>query len=156
MMKAQTTKLSRVGEDQRAFTLIQSEVIVFARGKIRRFDADFTSHAEMNPKPFVARKSEQHSFSAYARIQQPFADKILLKRARVRSAKNAVPRMQAEIDNFVATSGIPLLTIPLDLGQFRHRGEYVAQPCCRPAAQIPTVTVLCSGLRRVLSLFMEK
>jgi hypothetical protein len=39
--------------------------------------------------------------------------------------------MQAEIDNFVAASGIPLLTIPFDLRQFRHGREYVAQPCCR-------------------------
>src|SRR5437667_11990035 len=99
MVKAQTTKLSRVGEDQRAFTLIQSEVVVFARAKIGRIHADFSSHAEMNPKPVVARKSEQHSFTAYALIQQLFADKILLKKARVRSSKDAVTPHQAEIDN---------------------------------------------------------
>src|SRR5207244_10669208 len=51
MMKAHPTKLSRVGEDQRTFTLVQNEMVVFVWAKILRFDADFARHAEMNAEP---------------------------------------------------------------------------------------------------------
>src|SRR6266581_2608936 len=118
--------------------------------KTRRFNTDFARHAEMNSEPAVARKLKQHSFAADARIQQLFADKAFLKRARVRSAKNAVPRMQADIDNLVPTSRIPLLTIPFDLRQLRHGGEYVAQSCCRSLRAEHAAVTAASGSFRWL------
>ena len=67
MMKADVTKLARIGEDERALLLVQHEMIVFTRSKIARFDVRFAGHAEMNAEPVVAGKFEQHLFSAPCR-----------------------------------------------------------------------------------------
>jgi hypothetical protein len=74
MVKAHATKLTRVGEGQCTFTLIQNQMVVFAWPKILRFDADFACHAEMNAEPVVVGEFEEHAFPTRLRGEKLFAD----------------------------------------------------------------------------------
>ena len=123
MMETHATELTRVGEDQRAFALIQDQVIVFGRMKIRRREVDFAGHAEMKAEPVVAGKFKQHSFAARRRSQQFLADQLFAQSSRVGVAENSFSRMQLHIGNLVANAGVPLFAIPFDFGQLRHRAK---------------------------------
>ena len=101
-------------------------MIVFAGSISRGLNLDLAGHAEMNAKPVVAGKFEEHSFSARVRAEKFRTDQSLLELAYVAAAKNAVSAMQAKIDNLSAAPGVPLFTKPFDLGQLRHRADYVA------------------------------
>lgn len=125
IMEAHAAELTRVGEDQRAFALIQNQMIVFVRTKIRNSDMYFASHAEMKSEPVVAGKFKEHSFAARRRSPQFFAGKIFLKFSHVRPAENPISRVHPDIDNLVSNAGVPLFAIPFDLGQLWHGAEYV-------------------------------
>jgi len=88
---------------------------------ICRLNINLSSHAEMNSKPIVSGKFEHHSFSARVRTEKLRADQSLLKLGDVLAAEDAVPRVQAKIDNLRAEPGIPLFAKPFDLSQLRHR-----------------------------------
>ena len=74
VMKLHAPKLPRIGKNERPFMLIQHQVIVLLRMKPRRFDAQLSSHPEMDPDPtpnafaspdyfgVAAGKLEQHLF----------------------------------------------------------------------------------------------
>ena len=94
---------------------------MFVRVKTSGFDANLPGHAEMNPKPVMAREFEEHPFAAGPRAQKFLANQSSMKFAGVCSAKNPVSRMQPNVDNFFAKAGVPLFAIPFDLGQFGHR-----------------------------------
>ena len=64
VLKTDTAKLARIGEDERAFSLMQDEMVIFARTKICGFDSRLSSHAEMNAEPVPVGKVEEHLFSA--------------------------------------------------------------------------------------------
>src|SRR5437588_11357611 len=121
MIKPDAAKLAWIGEDKRAFALIQNEVVIFARTKICGLEPRLAVHAEMNSEPVPTGKFKEHLFSAPCRSKQVLADQILAKRTRDRSAKNVFPRMQTKIDNVAAATGIPLFAKPFDLSEFRHR-----------------------------------
>ena len=74
VMEPNATELARVGEEEHAIALMQSEMVVLGRAISRRFDADLASHSEMNAEPIVARKFEEHSFAACVRVQKFCAD----------------------------------------------------------------------------------
>ena len=74
MMKTDAPELARVGENKRAFALIQNEVVVFRRTIVWTFDPDFPGHAKMNTEPVVPGKFEEHSFPARVRAQKSLTD----------------------------------------------------------------------------------
>jgi hypothetical protein len=76
LMEAHATKLTRIGENQRAFALIQDQVIVLVRVEIRRPEVNFAGHAEMKAEPVVAGKFKQHSFPPRGGSQQLLADQF--------------------------------------------------------------------------------
>ena len=127
MIKPHPTELARVGENKRASALKQNEMIMFGRSIISRHDPDFSGHAKMNAEPIILGKFEEHPFSAPVRAEKFRADQAPLKLARVAPAKDAVPRVQAKIDNLRAVPDVPLFAKPFDFGQLRHRADYVGQ-----------------------------
>ena len=63
MMKSDATEKPRVAKNERAFRLLENEMVVFLGLKAGWFDAQFSSHSEMNPDPVVSGKFEEHLFS---------------------------------------------------------------------------------------------
>jgi len=63
VLKTDTAKLPRVGEDERAFSLMQDEMIVFARSKVWRLNMRLAGHPEMNTEPIAPGKLEEHLLS---------------------------------------------------------------------------------------------
>ncbi len=125
-MESNATELARIGEDKRAFTLKQNEMVVLGWAIIFRFDANFAGHAEMNEKEVVAGDFEEHPFPACMRAEKFCADQAPLKFYYVCLAKDAVSRVQAKIDNFRTNPGIPLFAKPFDFGQLWHRARYAS------------------------------
>src|SRR5438477_8463861 len=117
MMKTDAAELARVGENERAFPLKQNEVVVFGRPVIRRFDADLAGHAEMNEKEVIAGELEEHPFPARMRGEKFFTNQPSAELLHILATKDAVPRMQAKIDNLRAAAGVPLFAKPFDLSQ---------------------------------------
>ena len=123
VMETNVAKLAQIGEDQRAVSLIQDEVIMFARPEIARCDMRLARHAEMDAEPVIAGKLERHLFSKPCRSQKLFADEFL-KRASASAAKHVFAFVEANIDNFIAAAGVPLFAIPVDFGQLGHGAGY--------------------------------
>ena len=73
-MKTNATELARVSQHKRVIALKKHEMIVLSWSIIWRFDPDFPSHAEMNAKPVVSGKFEEHAFSARVQAEKFFAD----------------------------------------------------------------------------------
>lgn len=126
VMETNVTELARIGEDQRALSLIQDEMIVFARSEIARFDMRLTGHAEMDAEPVFTGKLEQHLLSASCRSHKLLANEFL-KRARIRAAKHVLAFVEANIDNFTAAADVPLFAIPFDFGQLGHGAGYMIE-----------------------------
>jgi hypothetical protein len=127
VMKTDATKLARVGEHKRAFALKQNEMIVFPGSMIRGRDPNLAGHAEMNSKPVVSGKFEEHPFAPRKRAEKFRADQALLELAYVAAAKDAVSCVQAKTDNLRAAPGVPLFAKPFDFGQLGHRADYAAR-----------------------------
>src|SRR5207248_4072164 len=124
VMKPDATELARIGEDQCAFTLEENQMIVLRWSVAGVLHANFAGHAEMNAKPVIIRKLEEHSFSARLRANKFRAHQSSLKLINVLATEDPVPRVQAKIDNLRADPGVPLFTKPFDLGELRHRARY--------------------------------
>ena len=58
------TELARIAEHQRAFFLLQQEMIVFRCDKTGRLGAQLARHAEMDGDPHSARELKRHLFAA--------------------------------------------------------------------------------------------
>jgi len=136
MVKPDAAELTRIGEDERARPLIQDEVVMPGRVKIFGFDMNPAGHSKMNAEPtpngfaspgdFVVfiRKTKQHPFAARARIFEHRSNEIFAQRPGIGSAKHTIARVQCNSDNLRASTDVPLFAIPLDFGQFWHRGGY--------------------------------
>src|SRR5438270_1439386 len=64
MMKLHPAKLASIGEDERAFALIQNKMIMLLRAKIGVRGLHLTAHAEMQAEPILVRKSKKHPLAA--------------------------------------------------------------------------------------------
>src|SRR5437660_1751215 len=106
-MKPDLSELSRIGKHKRAITLIQHQVIVFARVKVGRFDMGFAGHPEVNAQPVTARSLKEHLFTTSVGSQQFSTGQIFAKRVSVGSTEDVFPRMRLNLDDRVAESGVP-------------------------------------------------
>ena len=64
MMELHLPELTRVGEDERASSLIQDQVIVLLRMKISGGSLHSSAHPKMEAKPILVRKAKEHSLAA--------------------------------------------------------------------------------------------
>ena len=71
LVKADATKLSGIGKDQRAYVLVQNEVIVLSGTKGRRFNPQFAAHAEMDSNPIPGGEFEQHLLPPCKGTEEP-------------------------------------------------------------------------------------
>ena len=124
VMKTHVTELPRIGKHERAFSLVQNEMIMFSRLKVGRFNMRLSGHAEMNAERIVAGKFEEHLLSAPRRSQQFSADETSSKQVSIRAAEDVFTGVEHKIDNLLTVAGVPLLAIPFDFGQFGHRAGY--------------------------------
>src|SRR5438477_2985578 len=124
VMKLHPAKLACIGEDERAFTLIQNKMIMLLRSKIGGRGLHFPAHAEMQAEPILVRKSEEHPLAARFRSQQMRSGEFFGQGARVCSAKNSLTRMQRDFDHTMPDLGIPLPPKIFHLRQFRHGAEH--------------------------------
>jgi hypothetical protein len=75
---------------------------MFFRAKICALDAHRPAHTEMQAEEIVARKSEEHLFSARDRIDQARAGYLPNECPGVGSAEDSFARMQLHGQNFSA------------------------------------------------------
>jgi hypothetical protein len=73
VMKADAAELTRVGKDERALALIQDQMVVFDRAKVRRRNMCLAGHPEMNAEPVVPGKSKEYAFASRGRGQKVLA-----------------------------------------------------------------------------------
>src|SRR2546430_4840401 len=119
-MKPDATKKSRVAENESAFRLSQHEVIVLLRTKVGWFHAERARHSEVNTEPVPSRELEQHLFSPRLRAEKARARQVMTECARIRSAKDALPRVELHAQDFLTQTAIPLPAKIFDFGQFGH------------------------------------
>ena len=100
-------------------------MIVLRRLELWRRDLNPAGHSEMDAEPIVAGKLEEHAFTAAIGTEIFRVDQSVAQVASLGLAKDAIPRMQCNIDNHVAAAGVPLFAIPVDFGELGHRAEYV-------------------------------
>jgi hypothetical protein len=122
VVKSDAAELARIAEDKRMFPLIQSQVVVFGRSKIRKFHSNPARHSEVDPEPVVIGKLKQHALAMRFRPQQLFSAEMLAQRGCVCFPENPVPRVQVDMHHLVAEAGVPLFAIPFDLGELWHGG----------------------------------
>src|SRR5205807_3162036 len=123
MMKSDATEKPRVAKNERAFRLLENEVVVFLGSKAGWFDAQFPSHSEMDPDPVASGKFEEHLFSPGLRTEKACAGQLADERPRVRSAKDALPRMELHANDRGAEPDVPLPAEKFYFGELRHDGR---------------------------------
>ena len=124
-MKPDATKKSRVAENESAFRLSQHEVIVLFRTKVGWFHPERARHSEVNTEPVPSRELEQHLFSPRLRAEKARARQVMTECARIRSAKDALPRVELHAQDFLTQTAVPLPAKIFHFGQFGHQGK-----CC--------------------------
>jgi hypothetical protein len=113
--------LASIGEDERAFALIQNNMIMLLRAKIGARGLHLTAHAKMQTEPILVRESEKHPLAACFGSQQARSGELPLQGARVGAAKNSLVWVLRDFDHTISNAGIPLPPEILHLRQFRHR-----------------------------------
>src|SRR2546423_7353817 len=108
MMKSDAAKEARVAENERAFRLMQNQMVVFLRTKAAWFDAQRAGHSEVNTDPVIARELEEHLFSPGLGAEKARACQLADKRARVRPAKDPLQCVELHAHDLLAEPGIPL------------------------------------------------
>src|SRR5262249_52931566 len=124
VMELHAPKLPGIGENKRPITLIQHEMVVLFRTKIRTHSSHSSGHPEMQPEPIPVRESEEHPFATRFGTQQLGSDQFLAQNARVGSAKDPFPRMQGNAGNPMPNAGIPAASKIFHLRQLRHGPEH--------------------------------
>jgi len=122
VMKSDATEKPRVAENERAFRLVENEMVVFLGSEPGQFDAQFSSHAEVNADPVAAGKFEKHLFSPRFRAEKTRTGNLADERVRVRTAKDAFPRVELHAQDLLTQTGIPLPAKIFHLRQFGHSG----------------------------------
>ena len=123
MVHPYAAEVTFVLENQRVFVLAQDEVIVFAALVARvGFVAEFTIHAEVDPKPQIATESEKHLLAASFRVDEALAWQETMERGGVRISEDAEIRTSDDYftDDF-ATSEVPPTAAVFDFSEFRHK-----------------------------------
>ena len=69
-MKADPAEEARIPKDERAFYLVQHQMIVFLRTKAGSLNPQLSRHAEVEAKPVTAGEFEQHLFSPGLRAEK--------------------------------------------------------------------------------------
>src|SRR5438067_6919919 len=121
MMKSDTAKEARVAKNERAFRLMQNQMVVFFRTKAAGFDAQLAGHSEVNTEPVIARELEEHLFSPGLRAEKARAFHLADERARVRPAKDALQCVKLHPHDLLTQSGIPLPAKIFHFGEFGHQ-----------------------------------
>jgi hypothetical protein len=122
VMKSNAAKEAGVAKNQSTFHLVKNKMIVLLWRKARRLNAQFSGHPEMNADPNAAGEFEEHLFSPRLGSEKTRTGQITDECLGVRSAKDALPRVELHARNFLPEPGIPLPAIIFDFGQLRHRG----------------------------------
>src|SRR5437868_1069426 len=125
MMKSDAAKEARVAKNERAFRLMQNQMVVFFGTKAAWFDAQLAGHSEVNTEPVLVRELEEHLFSPRLRAEKAGACQLADKSARVRSAKDALQCVELHAHDLLTQTGIPLPAKIFDFGQFGHQAK-----CC--------------------------
>jgi len=120
MMKSNATKETGVAKNEGALGLEQDKVVVFLRTEIEWFDEQLTGHSEVNAQPVRSGKFEKHLFSPRFGTEKAGPRQVTPECARIRSAKDALPRMELHADDLLTQTGIPLLAKIFHFGQFGH------------------------------------
>jgi hypothetical protein len=63
VVKSDAAKEARIAKDQGAFRLMKNKMVVLLRSKAGRLSPQVSGHPEMNARPAVAGKLEEHLFS---------------------------------------------------------------------------------------------
>ena|SRR5437660_114408 len=99
-------------------------MIVLGRPEIGRSGPEFAGHAEVNAEPEISGKMKEHLFAESFRVEQVLADDFCAKLLRVRASKDSLVGVQCGRVDLLVFSGVPLLAVIFDFGQFGH-GERV-------------------------------
>jgi len=127
-MKLHAPEHARVIKYKLSPALDEDEVVVFPRRIVRRFDPQFTTHAQMNAEPALpvaagestARKTEKHLLAGGRRSEERGASEFLCERRGIGASENFFSWVQSHRHDPGAVAAGPPLPEKLNFGEFGH------------------------------------
>ena len=119
-MKEDAAELARVIEDERALWLVENEVIVLTGDVLGRGSDEAASHAQMKAQPASAAENKKHLLAACFRAAEDFSGKGSGESIRIGPPEDPLLRVKVNAQDLPAETGIPLLAVIIDFGEFRH------------------------------------
>ena len=125
LVEAHAAEVAFVLEDEGMGGLVEDEMIVLARGVVRKeFTAEFAAHAEMNAQPEIVGELEEHLFAAGLGGEEFFAGELGAKSGGVGVTEDAdLGSGEANGKDGLAKTRVPLAAAVFDFGEFRHKRE---------------------------------